>query len=84
MNSGIRKVLIQLISESLSLDENNLVISDNTKLFEELGFDSISILNLLTSVENSFNLDFSQCEDIVGVFETIGSLHEYIERVVAL
>lgn len=81
MNSNIRKVLIQLISESLCLDEQNVVFYDNTRLIEELGFDSVSILNLLTSIEKIFNLDFSQCDDIVGIFKTIGSLQKYIEGI---
>lgn len=79
MNSSVRKILMKLISESLGLDAQNIVINDNTRLIEELGFDSVSILNLLTSIEKKFNLDFSQCDDIAATFETIGSLQKYIE-----
>ena len=74
-----KELLIQLIINSLDSGTQNLAINNDTKLIEDLGFDSVSILYLLTSIEKNFNLDFSECDDIIEVFETVGSLLNYIE-----
>ncbi len=51
------------------------ILTENTRLFEDLQFDSLSMMMLLTELEESFNFRFDQ---FVG-FETIGDVTGYLE-----
>lgn len=50
-------------------------LTENTRLFEDLQFDSISMMMLLTELEEGFGFRFNQ---FVG-FETIGDITGYLE-----
>lgn len=79
MDYEIRKKIVGIIIESLDCDTEQIIISDDTSLINDLGFDSISIIKLLSKIELSFGLDFSNCDNIAEIFESVGNLQNFIE-----
>ena len=77
MEYKVRITLIKLIVASgINLDK--VIIEDNTKLFEDLGFNSISIVNLIVLVEETFSISFSDQDNLIEIFDSIGSIVSYV------
>jgi acyl carrier protein len=52
-----------------------------SNLKDDLGFDSISLVELQILIEEKFNIRFNPIEtDLSEVFKTIASLQEYLEK----
>lgn len=49
------------------------------RLFEDLALDSTSVIELLMSLEDTVGLEIDPDELVPEVFETVGSLTDYIE-----
>lgn len=82
MNYNIRQRIINLIMEVLV--ENNLVIaiSEDTKLLDDLGFDSSTIMNLIVALEEEFDFEFSEDDNLIEIMNTLYTLQKYIESVI--
>jgi acyl carrier protein len=72
----LRKIMAEASSEAIAWDE----VSETTPL-EQLGFDSLSILDVLYGVEQEFEIeiDAAQLADFETVGELIGALQERLE-----
>ena len=79
MNYDIRKRMVKIILLNTDDNKENFVIGDNTKIIEDLGFDSVSIMNLILELEKEFDFDFLENDNIIDIFSSIRSLQEYIE-----
>lgn len=79
MNYDIRKRIVKIILLNTDDNKENFVIGDNTKIIEDLGFDSVSIMNLIIELEKEFDFDFLENDNIIDIFSSIRSLQEYIE-----
>ncbi|WP_439959572.1 acyl carrier protein, partial [Streptomyces luteocolor] len=55
-------------------------ITENTRLFDDLGFDSTSILELLMALEDELDFEFDPETLEPDDFETVGSLAAYAAR----
>ena len=61
------------------LKEKKVNLESNLK--DDLGFDSISLVELQILIEEEFNIRFNPIEtDLSEVFKTIASLIEYLEK----
>ena len=59
----------------------NKELNLNNSLKNDLGFDSISLVELQILIEEEFNIRFNPIEtDLSEVFKTIASLIEYLEK----
>ena len=65
-----------LIAQKLKLDENE--ITPEKHLFNDLGADSLDIVELLVLFENEFNVKFS--EDDTANVKTVADLYRLIEK----
>jgi acyl carrier protein len=54
-------------------------LSEDSRLFEDLGMDSTSVIELLISLETSIDLVIEPDSLEPEVFQTVGSLADYIE-----
>ena len=79
MNSNYRQEIINAIH--LVKDVGDVEISDKTSLIDDLGFDSVSMINFISIIEDKFNLKFDENDDIVEIFYSIESLLKYLESV---
>lgn len=82
MDYQIRQKLIKLIFKSLGDCCKNIVITDSTKLIDDLGFDSSTIMDLIVALEEEFNFEFSINDNLIEIMNTIYSLQNYIESVI--
>jgi len=61
------------------IKEKDICLESNLK--DDLGFDSISLVELQILIEEEFNIRFNPIEtDLSEVFKTIASLIEYLEK----
>jgi acyl carrier protein len=55
-------------------------ISDRTFLKNDLGFDSLLIVDLYADIEDAFNFEFSSEDDFEETFRTVGSLWNIVKE----
>ena len=56
--------------------------SDDTLLVEELGFDSVSLIQLIADIESKYNIEFDESYLSIHSLTSIGLLVDYIEKLV--
>lgn len=64
-----------ILSEQFSVEENE--ISPETLLEDDLGADSLDVVDLLMTIEDDFEVEIP--DDEVENIKTVGALVEYIE-----
>ena len=57
-------------------DVDMSVITEETRLHDDLGFDSLSTLMLSMEIEDAFGFKFTE----FGRFETVGDVCKYVEE----
>ena len=77
MNETYEKV-IEIIQELIG--KRDIEINEDTRFFEDLGFDSILTMQLLVEAEENFGFDSEDSEESLQAFETVGKFVEFIER----
>lgn len=50
------------------------------KLIDDLGYDSIALINLLVDVEEEFKFESKDMEESLSAFETIGCFIEFVKN----
>lgn len=65
-----------IIAEQLEVDRE--MLSDNTSFVDDLGADSIDLLELVLAFEDEFDVTFD--EEDVKCIKTVGDIIEYIEN----
>jgi len=65
----------KIIAEHLNIDESS--ISDDSKIVDDLGADSLHIVELVMQVENQYDLEIPD-EDAETLL-TVGDVKQYIE-----
>lgn len=58
-------------------------LSEDSRLFEDLGMDSTSVIELLINLETSIDLEIEPDSLEPEVFVTVGSLADYVEAAFA-
>ena len=71
----IYEKVCQILSFQLGIDEDK--ISATSDIFEDLGADSLDVVELLMSLEDEFGLTIE--DDQVQDFHTVGDVVSYIE-----
>ena len=66
--------LIELISEQLSIDSSEINV--NTRITEDLGADSLDIVELLMTLEDDYGISIP--DDEVQEIKTIGDVEKYL------
>ena len=65
----------EILSNQFSVDEET--IDTTTKMVEDLGADSLDVVDLLMTIEDEFKVDIPD-DDIEGI-KTVGDLVEYLQ-----
>ena len=66
----------EILCEQLDLEEDDVTMSSNIE--EELGADSLDLVDIVMSIEDEFEIDVAD-EDIDGI-KTVGDVVRYIEE----
>lgn len=72
------ELLIGIIKDNASNLPEGYVINHDTKLIEELGYDSVDLMQLIIDIEESFCVDFMNCDILAEKINTPESLMELI------
>jgi acyl carrier protein len=80
-----RTELLEHVRDALSAVFNRDLpdLAEESRLFEDLGLDSTSVIELLMSLENSIDLEIDPDSLEPEVFMTVRSLADYIEASLA-
>lgn len=71
--------VIKIIKEVMNYDDNT-IINNETKLFIELGIDSIKIMEIIISLEDYFQVVIDDNELVEENFVSVQSICELISR----
>lgn len=66
----------KLISEHIGKDVSE--INDDSNIIEDLGADSLDIVQMLITMESEFNITFD--EDEVGELRTVKDIAKFVEK----
>ena len=80
VNEGIKAILIEV----LGVDPGKLKIDRDTRLLGSLPeFDSMAVVSVLTAIEDHFGITVDDDEVDGSLFETVGSLCQFVENKLA-
>lgn len=80
VNEGIKAILIEV----LGVDPGKLKIDRDTRLLGSLPeFDSMAVVSVLTAIEDHFSIAVDDDEVDGSIFETVGSLCQFVEKKLA-
>ncbi len=77
------KLIKNLVTRFAIWDVPEDQMSADTSLMNDLGFDSVRIVELILAIEEEFDIALEEAELTMDIFETVGSLSEYLHRTVA-
>lgn len=60
-----------------------LPYSDDTRLIEDLGLDSLRFIEFLTNLEDEFNFAIPDTEFEIASFDSFGKVMQYVRRALA-
>lgn len=81
MNEVVKKIN-QLILDNTETDDKNTDNLSGFKLVEDLGYDSIKLLQLIVELEEEFNISFEGVEDMIGQFEKYDSIVNLVIKLI--
>lgn len=81
---SIRPQLHSLIHEFAAPRFKTVAITDETNLVEHLGFDSVSLVELVVRVEEVFDVEFDDGEMNVNLLTQFASLHALVTSKLAV
>jgi len=77
----VLKIIRRIIKERFHRVVQNKPILLEDKLGDDLGLDSVHLVDLIVAIEDEFNIRFDPMEvDLVEVFKTVESLVNYITK----
>lgn len=75
-NTQIERRIQQILVENLGVDESEC--TPNSSLVDDLGCDSLDLVELVMSVEEAFEIEVA--EDDAEKIRTVGDMVKYIEK----
>lgn len=72
----VYKKLQDILVKDLKIDENK--VKADTSFYEELGMDSISVVEFYASVEESFGIEIDSISKFVNSMKTFQNMVEYV------
>ncbi|MDR2888349.1 MAG: acyl carrier protein [Lachnospiraceae bacterium] len=80
-NETTAKIIIEII-HSIDSGCESLIKTGDERIVDDLGFDSISIMELIFEIEQRFKVDFEGEMLLVQNFDTINILAEFVQKLV--
>lgn len=77
----MKDIIRDIISETCLVDKN--LIKDDTILIEDLGIDSITVLEVIIELEKEFKIDFNFDEVIINYNITLNTLEKVIKEIMS-
>lgn len=77
-NTMDKNILYGLIKSNASNMSEGVEITDDIRLIEDLGYDSVDLMQLIVDIEEEFGVDFMNNDILAEKIATPGSLMELI------
>lgn len=75
--------IYERVSELIQLNapqESQVPLTEDTRLLEDLGYDSIAMMSLLVDVEEEYEFETEDMEESLKAFETVKSFVEFVRK----
>ena len=76
--NSVKEILIKCMPQETDLTE----ISEDTNIYEDLQYDSLAIVELLTAIEEEFGVDFTELDDFEDLLCTYRGIVMVIEKLI--
>ena len=80
---NIHETLIETIKESTSVLFEDIEITEETDVIDDLHFDSISLMYLILEIENRFEIEFDDDLSYENI-STISKLESYVKSKIGM
>lgn len=81
MNTATLDEVKDVIVQTLGIENPDRIADASTQLFGNIPeLDSLAVVSLAMAIESRFGFEIDDSEFTAELFETVGSLTEYIER----
>ena len=77
----MKEKLIEIIRHNVSEVFEHVEITDSTKFIEDLGFESVALMQAIIEIEDFFEIEFSDVD--FEHIESVGLMYEYVEQKVS-
>lgn len=85
MQSSTFDHVCAVLTETLQLTNGHAVLRAETRLLDDIPeFDSMAVINVVTALEERFDIAFDDEELTAEHFETVGALVDFVEHKRAL
>lgn len=68
-----------ILSEQFDVDESEITM--DTNIYEDLEADSLDLVDLLSSVEEEFDIETDADDDIINSINTVGDIVNFISEI---
>ncbi|MCD4676481.1 MAG: acyl carrier protein [Desulfobacula sp.] len=75
----LKKKIIKIIAKELAVPRRS--IKEDTSIQEDLGADSLDVINIVMEIENKFNIEID--EDALTEFNTVGDIVKRLSTVIS-
>lgn len=78
MNLMTKDKLYSIIKDNATHISDDIIISDNSHLIEDLEYDSVDLMQLLIDIEDEFGIDFLNADLLTEKLSTVGEIFELL------
>lgn len=78
-NNMVLEKLKAILSEQFDVDESQ--ITSETNIYEDLEADSLDLVDLLSSIEEEFDIEINAEDDIINSINTVGDIVNFISEI---
>ena len=75
-----RKLLLKLVKQYAG--NKDVEINDETKLFEDLGYDSFRIIELLSNIEERCHKEFEEFTNLIDAMNTVKDFVDFFVKII--
>lgn len=74
----MKEKFLAILKENTSEMFENLEVTDETKFIEDMGFDSVSLMQLIIELEEEFGIEFIDVN--FEQIDTVGNMFDYMQK----
>jgi Phosphopantetheine attachment site. len=78
IDERLKTIILEIMRIGIDLED----IEEDTDLINDLLFDSIQVLRLISSIEDEFKITIENEDSLVDLVQNYGALREFIEKAV--
>lgn len=80
-SNRIREIVHRMVCEEVHLEEG-LDLSEDVRLIEDLGFDSVQLITLIAQIEEEFDIEFMGSRMLFDRFDNLGDLCNLVKEMI--